>query len=64
MDKQTARELAPAGWAYSGHWDGFYRYQKPTGTGGHYLQMLCLEEDMTPENIAFMAKHGLSRSET
>lgn len=64
MTKTDARKLAPAGWEYAGNWDGFYRYQKPTGKhDGRFYQMLCLEEDLTPENMALMAKHGLSRME-
>ena len=63
FDKYEARKLAPIGWEYAGHWDGFYHYQKPTGKhDGYYFQMLCLAEDLTPQNMEFMAKHGLSRT--
>jgi len=58
--KQVCRALAPAGWQYNGFIDGYYSFQKGNYTDG-FKEMLLLEEDLTPENIAFMVQHNLTR---
>jgi hypothetical protein len=58
--KQICRDLAPAGWAYGGFDEGRYLFQTGSYATGFKL-MECLEEDLTRENLAFMAKHGLTR---
>lgn len=60
LTKQQARDLAPTGYEYGGFIDGFYMYQSGNYQDGFYA-MFCLPEDMTPENLEFMAKHRLSR---
>lgn len=57
--KAVCRDLAPKGWAYTGQDDGFYLFQKETSTG--WLEMRCLEEDLTAKNLTLMAKMGLTR---
>jgi hypothetical protein len=63
MNKQELRDLAPEGYVYGGKWDNHYHFQKGeyTANGGNFLLMSCLPEDLTPENLACMAKHGLTR---
>ena len=58
--KDVCQSLAPTGWAYGGFVDGFYFFQAGDYKTG-FKVMECLEEDLTTENLALMAKHGLTR---
>lgn len=60
--KQECAAIAPAGYQYAGfsYATGRYAYQRKTATG--YAMMVCEPEDMTAKNLAFMAKHNLSRT--
>jgi len=58
--KQVCRELAPAGWSYTGFADGYYWFQTGDYSKG-FREMKTIEEDLTKENLALMAKLGVSR---
>ena len=60
--KDICRELAPTGWQYNGYYDGYYGFQTGDYKKG-FQEMLLLEEDLEPKNIAFMVKHNLTRME-
>ena len=58
--KQVCAEMAPAGYFYVGFDEPYYLFQ--TGdyrTGFKLIQ--ALEEDLTVENMALMARHGVTR---
>lgn len=59
--KDQAAALAPVNWTYSGfsYATGRYAFQRKTKTG--FAVMVCEPCDMTAENLAFMAKHKLTR---
>lgn len=61
LDKQHCRDLAPTPYHYAGYWEGHYRYIKGSYQEGGFYEMACLDEDMTADNLAFMAKHNLTR---
>jgi len=54
--------MAPEGYQYNGfsYATGRYAFQRKTETG--YALMVCEAEDMEPRNLAFMAKHNLTRA--
>ena len=60
--KEQCIGLAPAGWDYTGfsYATGRYAYQQKRE--GKYAVMVCEPEDLTAKNLAFMVKHGLSRT--
>lgn len=58
--KTVCRELAPEGWAYVGYDEPFYLFQKGNYADGFFC-MQCLAEDLTKENLALMAKLGVTR---
>lgn len=58
--KQICRDLAPAGWSYIGFIDGFYCFQTGDYSKG-FKVMKTLDEDLTKENLALMAKLGVTR---
>ena len=58
--KQFCAGIAPKGWAYTGFDDGFYCFQSGNYSDG-FKEMLCIECDLTPENLALMAKMGVTR---
>lgn len=58
--KSVCPTLAPEGWVYGGFDDGYYLFQ----TGNYqtvFREMRCLEEDLTKENLALMARLGVTR---
>jgi len=58
--KVKCAALAPRGWVYTG-WDGgFYCFQTGDYRNG-FFEMLCLEEDLTAENLARMVELGVTR---
>ena len=59
--KEQCIGLAPQGWEYTGfsYATGRYAYQQKRGNG--FAVMLCEAKDLTEKNLAFMAKHNLSR---
>ena len=69
--KQQCRDLAPDGYQYAGYWDGMYHFQSGGYPGSYdyankrphtgFYSMACIDEDMTPENLALMAKMRLTR---
>lgn len=74
-DKPALRDLAPEGFIYGGFDDGFFFYQKEianwkekvsdTHSIIHPVQYVVIEalpEDMTKENLALMAKLGVTRA--
>lgn len=58
--KTVCCELAPEGWVYGGYDEPFYLFQKGNYSDGFFC-MQCLEEDLTKENLALMAKLGVTR---
>lgn len=54
--------MAPEGWSYGGYDHPFYLYMKGNYQEG-FKEMLCLPEDMTPENLALMVRMNLTRRE-
>lgn len=58
--KERCRWLAPAGWAYIGFDDGFYCFQAGDYRIG-FMEMKCLLEDLTTDNLALMARLGVTR---
>lgn len=58
--KAICRQMAPAGWSYGGFDDGYYLFQTGDYRVG-FTEMKCLEEDLTPENLALMVKIGVTR---
>jgi hypothetical protein len=61
--KTVCQQMAPEGWTYGGYDEGYYLFQKGDYRTGFVLMEL-LQEDLTPENIAFMARKGLTRDRT
>lgn len=59
--KQVCQAMAPEGWQYGGFDEGRYLFQKGSYATGFTL-MECFEEDLTPENLALMAKLGVTRN--
>lgn len=59
--KQECIELAPQGYVYIDTDDRGYWFQSGDYQSG-FKVMLCHDEDMTPENLALMAKMGLTRT--
>jgi hypothetical protein len=58
--KQYCPTIAPTGWRYGGFDDGYYLFI----TGNHaegFRELKALNEDLTISNLAFMAKHNLTR---
>ena len=60
--KEVCRKLAPEGWKYGGFDNGFYCFQTGNYKEG-FSEMLLLEQDLEPKNIALMIKHNLTRVE-
>ena len=58
--KRICGDIAPAGYHYGGFDAGFYLFQAGNYRDGFTL-MECLEEDLTRENLALMARMGLTR---
>lgn len=65
-DKQELRELAPLGFVYGGFDNGFFFYVKELNktTGKGFICIEALPQDMTKENLALMAKMGITRVNT
>ena len=65
-NKAELRELAPEGFFYGGFDDGFFFYVKELNkiTGEGFICMEVLQEDLTKENLALMAKYGTTRVNT
>jgi hypothetical protein len=65
-DKTELRELAPDGFVYGGFDNGFFFYVKELNkiTGEGFVCMEVLQEDLTKENLALMAKYGFTRINT
>lgn len=59
--KTICRKLSPPGYIYTGYDNGFYLFQSGNYSTG-FKEMKCTEEDLTPDNLAFMAEHNLTRS--
>jgi len=58
--KTIYSNMAPEGWAYTGFDNGHYLFQ----TGSYQIgfkEMKCIEEDLTPKNLALMVKLGVTR---
>ena len=53
--------LAPEGWQYGGFDEGRYLFQTGNYRDGFRL-MEVFEEDLTKENLALMAKLGVTRA--
>lgn len=62
LNKQECQAMAPEGWSYGGYDHPFYLYMKGDYQTG-FREMLCLLEDMTPENLALMGRMNLTRIE-
>lgn len=45
---------------YGGYWDNHYHFHRGNHSKG-FVNMLCLEEDLTIDNLIFMAKNKLTR---
>ena len=58
--KQYCAALAPQGYVYTGFDDGFYVFQTGDYAKG-FKELRAIEDDLTLENLAFMAKHNLTR---
>ena len=58
--KELCRAIAPADYVYIGFYYGFYLFQCGDYTKG-FRELRAIEEDLTRENLAFMAKHNLTR---
>ena len=58
--KQTLRDLAPVGWAYTGFDDEYYLFQTGNYQTG-FREMRCIGEDLTVDNLSLMAKMGVTR---
>lgn len=58
--KPICRALAPEGWVYRGWLDGFYSFTTGSDTDG-FFEMLLRTEDLTPENVKYMADNRLTR---
>lgn len=58
--KILCAQMAPPGWDYGGFDDGYYLFQKGNYRTGFTL-MECLEEDLTRENLALMARLEVTR---
>ena len=58
--KQYCVNIAPLGWRYGGFDDGYYLFIKGNHAEG-FREMKVLDEDLTSANLAFMAKHNLTR---
>ena len=58
--KELCRAIAPADYVYTGFDDGFYLFQSGDYTKG-FKELRAIDEDLTRENLAFMAKHNLTR---
>ncbi len=61
--KRVCQDMAPAGYQYGGFDDGLYLFQTGNYREGFKL-MECLEEDLTRENLALMARMSLTRVRT
>lgn len=61
--KRLCQEIAPPGYQYGGFDEGYYLFQTGNYRDGFRL-MECLEEDLTRENLALMARMGLTRART
>ncbi len=61
MHKTLCPLIAPEGWQYGGFDDGRYLFQTGSYRDGFKL-MEVFEEDLTKENLALMAKLGVTRA--
>lgn len=62
LSKSELQTLAPKGWIYTGCQRKPARFYFQTGSyGTGFREMIAHEEDLTEENLAFMAKHNLTR---
>lgn len=59
--KIVCAEMAPKGWVYGGFDEGRYLFQTGDYSTGFKL-MEVFEEDLTKENLALMAKLGVTRT--
>ena len=61
MHKTLCPLIAPEGWQYGGFDEGRYLFQSGSYAKGFKL-MECFEEGLTRENLALMAKLGVTRA--
>lgn len=61
MDAENCQKIAPLGWTYVGIEDARYLFQVGDYQKG-FKMMECLDEDLTKENLALMARLGVTRS--
>ena len=61
MHKTLCPLIAPEGWQYGGFDEGRYLFQTGNYRDGFKL-MEVFEEDLTKENLALMAKLGVTRA--
>jgi hypothetical protein len=61
--KDICRAVAPSGYVYGGFdsVNNRYLFQRGSYTTGGFFLMQCAEEDLTVENLALMAKLGVTR---
>lgn len=59
--KQFCPTIAPPGWTYGGFDEGKYLFQKGDYSKGFVL-MEVIDIDLTAENLALMARLGVTRS--
>ena len=57
---EAAHKMTANGFTWAYDEKGAHFYQKKTASG--YLLMRCLPSDLTNENFAFMAAHGLTNT--
>ena len=58
--KEVCAAMAPAGWSYGGYDAPHYLFQTGNYRDGFKL-IQALEEDLTVENLALMARLGVTR---
>jgi len=58
--KTVCPRITPEGWTYGGFDEGYYLFQRGDYRTGFVL-MECLEEDLTAENLALMARLSVTR---
>ena len=61
LHKTLCPLIAPEGWQYGGFDEGRYLFQTGNYRDGFKL-MEVFEEDLTKENLALMAKLGVTRA--
>jgi len=58
--KQFCPTVAPEGWRYGGFDGGFYLFISGDSQSG-FKELRALDVDLDAKNLAFMARHGLTR---